>query len=98
MFAFVKEYENLDFPEAVRRLAERLKAQYADSVDAEVLYGYPYLWDAIKQVASDALIRCGGTITHHHAVGRDHRPWYDHERPDGRVHPEASSERHRTPS
>ena len=29
--------------------AERLKSQYADSVDAEVLYGYPYLWDAIKQ-------------------------------------------------
>jgi alkyldihydroxyacetonephosphate synthase len=24
----------------------------------------------------------GGTITHHHAVGRDHRPWYDIERPD----------------
>lgn len=29
---------------------ERLKAQDADSVSAEVLYGYPYLWDAIKQV------------------------------------------------
>ena len=25
---------------------------------------------------------CGGTITHHHAVGRDHRPWYDRQRPD----------------
>ena len=24
----------------------------------------------------------GGTITHHHAVGRDHRPWYDRQRPD----------------
>jgi len=24
----------------------------------------------------------GGTITHHHAVGRDHRPWYDAQRPD----------------
>jgi alkyldihydroxyacetonephosphate synthase len=23
----------------------------------------------------------GGTITHHHAVGRDHRPWYDIQRP-----------------
>jgi predicted TIM-barrel fold metal-dependent hydrolase len=29
---------------------ERIKAQDADSVSAEVLYGYPYLWDAIKQV------------------------------------------------
>ena len=24
----------------------------------------------------------GGTITHHHAVGRDHRPWYGRQRPD----------------
>ena len=24
----------------------------------------------------------GGTITHHHAVGREHRPWYDTERPE----------------
>jgi hypothetical protein len=33
-------------------------------------------WQAIKNAASDALIAAGGTITHHHAVGRDHRPWY----------------------
>ena len=26
-------------------------------------------------------IDAGGTITHHHAVGRDHRPWYDQQRP-----------------
>jgi alkyldihydroxyacetonephosphate synthase len=38
-------------------------------------------WAAIKAAASDALIAAGGTITHHHAVGRDHRPWYDRERP-----------------
>jgi alkyldihydroxyacetonephosphate synthase len=38
-------------------------------------------WAEIKAAASDALIRLGGTITHHHAVGRDHRPWYDQERP-----------------
>jgi alkyldihydroxyacetonephosphate synthase len=24
----------------------------------------------------------GGTITHHHAVGRDHVPWYDCQRPE----------------
>jgi alkyldihydroxyacetonephosphate synthase len=40
-------------------------------------------WAAIKSAASDAIIRLGGTITHHHAVGRDHRPWYDRQRPDG---------------
>jgi len=39
-------------------------------------------WQAIKSAASDALIEAGGTITHHHAVGRDHRPWYDRQRPE----------------
>jgi alkyldihydroxyacetonephosphate synthase len=39
-------------------------------------------WAEIKQAASDALIEHGGTITHHHAVGRDHRPWYDRQRPE----------------
>lgn len=39
-------------------------------------------WAQIKRAASDALIAGGATITHHHAVGRDHRPWYDRQRPD----------------
>jgi alkyldihydroxyacetonephosphate synthase len=39
-------------------------------------------WAAVKEAASDALIRLGGTITHHHAVGRYHRPWYDRQRPE----------------
>ncbi len=39
-------------------------------------------WRAIKEAASEALIAAGGTITHHHAVGRDHRPWYDRQRPE----------------
>ncbi|MGK2955980.1 MAG: FAD-binding oxidoreductase [Solirubrobacterales bacterium] len=39
-------------------------------------------WDEIKEAASQAIIDNGGTITHHHAVGRDHRPWYDQQRPD----------------
>jgi alkyldihydroxyacetonephosphate synthase len=38
------------------------------------------LWDGIKARASAALLAAGGTITHHHAVGRDHVPWY---RPPG---------------
>ena len=38
-------------------------------------------WAEIKRAASDAVIAAGGTITHHHAVGRDHRPWYDQQRP-----------------
>jgi alkyldihydroxyacetonephosphate synthase len=39
-------------------------------------------WDAVKAAASEAIAGAGGTITHHHAVGRDHRPWYDRERPE----------------
>lgn len=36
---------------------------------------------AIKAAASQAMIDAGGTITHHHSLGRDHREWYDQERP-----------------
>ncbi len=39
-------------------------------------------WDEVKAAAGDALLAAGGTITHHHAVGRDHRPWYDRQRPE----------------
>ena len=40
-------------------------------------------WNKIKAAVSDRLIALGGTITHHHAVGRFHRPWYDRQRPEG---------------
>ena len=33
-------------------------------------------WSRLKQAATDALRREGGSITHHHAIGRIHRPWY----------------------
>jgi alkyldihydroxyacetonephosphate synthase len=39
-------------------------------------------WRHIKTRASDALLAAGGTITHHHAVGRDHMPWYREQRPE----------------
>jgi alkyldihydroxyacetonephosphate synthase len=39
-------------------------------------------WEAVKRAVSDAILKGGGTITHHHAVGRDHRPWYDRQRPE----------------
>lgn len=32
-------------------------------------------WRAAKKAACDAIVSAGGTITHHHAVGADHRPW-----------------------
>jgi alkyldihydroxyacetonephosphate synthase len=34
------------------------------------------IWDDIKTAVSAAIVSAGGTITHHHAVGRDHRPWF----------------------
>jgi alkyldihydroxyacetonephosphate synthase len=39
-------------------------------------------WDEVKAAVSEAVLAAGGTITHHHAVGRDHRPWYDRQRPE----------------
>jgi len=32
-------------------------------------------WDVAKQAASAAMVRNGASITHHHAVGQDHKPW-----------------------
>jgi alkyldihydroxyacetonephosphate synthase len=32
-------------------------------------------WRAVKRAASEAIVAAGGTITHHHAVGRDHAPY-----------------------
>jgi alkyldihydroxyacetonephosphate synthase len=32
-------------------------------------------WKTAKKAASDAIMATGGTITHHHAVGADHKPW-----------------------
>ena len=40
------------------------------------------MWDEIKAAASGLLVRSGATITHHHAVGRDHLRWYSAQRPD----------------
>ncbi len=37
-------------------------------------------WAAVKRAASDAILEAGGTITHHHSVGRLHKPWYHKER------------------
>ncbi len=57
-------------------------APYFTVIAPAVRGGEVEQWDEIKAAASEAIIDCGGTITHHHAVGRDHRPWYDRQRPD----------------
>ena len=36
-------------------------------------------WAAVKRAAGEAIIAHGGTITHHHAVGRDHAPYMEAE-------------------
>lgn len=32
-------------------------------------------WQIVKKAASQAILASGGTISHHHGVGRDHAPW-----------------------
>ncbi|MDP6351539.1 MAG: FAD-binding oxidoreductase [Alphaproteobacteria bacterium] len=39
-------------------------------------------WHEIKAAALETVNKLGGTVTHHHAIGREHRPWYDRQRPD----------------
>jgi alkyldihydroxyacetonephosphate synthase len=40
------------------------------------------MWAEVKAAASEALLAAGATITHHHAVGRDHDAWYRRQRPE----------------
>ena len=37
-------------------------------------------WATIKDAVTDAILANGGTVTHHHAIGRDHRPYVERER------------------
>jgi alkyldihydroxyacetonephosphate synthase len=39
-------------------------------------------WDEVKAAVSEAVLAGGGTITHHHAVGRDHAPYHVRQRPE----------------
>ena len=41
------------------------------------------MWQEVKDAANEIVVAAGGTSTHHHAVGRMHRPGaYDLQRPD----------------
>jgi len=71
------------------RLSARLTHAYRDgaapyyTVIAPVARGEEHtLWQELKSAISEAILAAGGTITHHHAVGRDHMPWYGRERPE----------------
>jgi alkyldihydroxyacetonephosphate synthase len=39
-------------------------------------------WAEVKAATAEAVLAAGGTITHHHGVGRVHRPWYERQRPE----------------
>ena len=53
-------------------------------------------WREVKRAACEAIAAGGGTITHHHAVGRDHAPWMEREIGDRR--PRGAALRSRTGS
>jgi alkyldihydroxyacetonephosphate synthase len=36
-------------------------------------------WEGIKEVVTEAILDAGGTLSHHHGVGRDHAPWLEGE-------------------
>jgi len=36
-------------------------------------------WRTIKRETTDAILAAGGTLTHHHGIGRDHAPWLEEE-------------------
>ncbi|MCB9730267.1 MAG: FAD-binding oxidoreductase [Deltaproteobacteria bacterium] len=55
-------------------------------------------WQAVKDAASETLGEHGATITHHHAVGRTHRPWYDRQRPELFARALASAKRELDPA
>jgi len=37
-------------------------------------------WSALKNAAGKVIVKQGGTISHQHGVGTDHRPWLIHEK------------------
>ena len=60
---------------------------YADGASLYFTYIFPrdtsndvQQWRRIKGAASDAIVRAGGTISHHHGVGEDHVPWLEAEK------------------
>ena len=53
-------------------------------------------WRAVKRAACEAIVAAGGTITHHHAVGRDHAPYMEAE--VGRAGPRRRCARSRSSS
>jgi alkyldihydroxyacetonephosphate synthase len=55
-------------------------------------------WDELKAAVTGAMLECGGTVTHHHAVGRDVVPWYQAQRSDAYALALAAAKRALDPS
>jgi alkyldihydroxyacetonephosphate synthase len=36
-------------------------------------------WQVVKRATTEAILTAGGTLTHHHGIGRDHAPWLEDE-------------------
>ncbi|UCE08115.1 MAG: FAD-dependent oxidoreductase, partial [bacterium] len=34
-------------------------------------------WQEVKNAATDAIVKAGGALSHHHGIGRDHAKWLD---------------------
>lgn len=65
----------LYFTVAVREAAVREAAGEAAGEAVRDVAGPVGQWLSAKAKASDAILGCGATITHHHGVGTDHKPW-----------------------
>ncbi len=63
----------------VSHLYETGASLYFTFLAAQIEGGEIEQWRAVKRAASDAIVDGGGTITHHHAVGRDHAAWMERE-------------------
>lgn len=74
--------DNAAFPGARGIVMGHISHSYPDGASLYFTFIFPRLldggiqqWLAIKRAASDAIAFNGGTISHHHGVGTDHRSW-----------------------
>jgi alkyldihydroxyacetonephosphate synthase len=80
-----REFEDQSIPALI---FSHLSHIYADGVSLYVTYLYPRqsdpehtlaIWKAVKRAASEAIVTSGGTISHQHGVGMDHRSYLEAE-------------------
>lgn len=79
--------ENAPSPEAKGIVMSHVSHSYRDGASLYFTFVFPRAlgkdieqWQAIKAAASEAILAHGGTISHHHGIGEDHRPWMTREK------------------